>query len=233
MKVGFSSSSTRGVGLAVVEIASPTIFDHETEMAEPFTLRAFLSDTDELLLQPTHVEALLVALTAAERPRSFRVLFWLLVQTLQSRAELQAAIMEEWFPSEADLAQLLEDVGGSGTPAVLAMAGIKGQVERLWELSDDAGIAAHMKVGDPWEVVALAPMAALYAERQLDALVDAVARGRQWQNPAEILDPEGDIEVDLEALIGLAQARMVAQGGGGEALNLVTLRLLNHADRVN
>lgn len=204
-------------------------------MTEAFTLRAFVSDAagEDESIQPERLEALLSSLIRSEHPRSFRVLFWLLLRTLQSRAELQAAIMEEWFPSEADLAQLLEDVGGSGTPAVLAMVGIKGLLERLWQLSDDAGISAHMKVGDPWEIVALAPMAALYAERQLDALVDAVARGLQWQDPAEILDPEGDIEVDLEALIGLAQARMVAQGGGGEALNLVTLRLLNHADRVN
>ena len=141
-------------------------------------------------------------------------------------------MLEEWVPSEADLAQLLEDAGGSGTKAVLGLEGVSGQLGRLWELCDDAGLAERMKSTDPWNVASLAPMAAIVAEQQLDALIDAVVRGLEWTDPAEVLSPIGDTDFDLEALIGLAQGRLVHLGGGGEALHVVTLRLLSYADRL-
>ena len=202
-------------------------------MTSPFTLSAFISELEDLPLEPAQLEALFVALVIAERPRSIRVLFWLLCQTLQHRAELQAAIMEDWMPGEADLAQLLDDAGEEGARAVLAMVDIKGQLKRLWQISDDAGLHNLTNTTDPWRMASLAPMAALYAEQQLDVLVAAVARGRQWSDPADILNQDGETDIDIEALIGLAQARMVRENGGSEALNIVTLRLLSQVDRVN
>ena len=199
-----------------------------------FKLSRFISDTKNRAdsLEPEQLEALIAALCASERPRSFRALFWLMLKTLQSHAALHAAVLEEWIPSEADLAQLLEDAGGPGTKAVLGLEGVSGQLERLWRLVDDAGVAGRMKATNPWNVAALAPMAALVAEQQLDTLIDAVIQGCQWQDPAEVLIQVGDTDFDLEALIGLAHGRMVSQGGGGEALHVVTLRLLSYADRV-
>ena len=199
-----------------------------------FVLSRFISDSNHRAdsLKPEQLETLISALCSSERPRSFRALFWLMLKTLQSHGALHAAVLEAWIPSEADLAQLLEDAGGSGTKAVLELEGARGQLGRLWQLCDDASLPERMKSTDPWNVASLAPMAALVAEQQLDALIDAVVRGREWSDPNEVLSPSGDGDFDLEALIGLAQGRMVSEGGGGEALHVVTLRLLSYADRL-
>ena len=209
---------------------------YEPKMNTHFTLTAFVADSDSeeqaSPLDLEHLETLLTTLIAAERPRSFRVLFWLLLRTFRKKPELHAAIIEEWLPSEADLAQLLEDAGKDGARTALSLEGVRGELERLWQLCDDAGLASLVKTTDPWEAAALAPMAALYTEEQLDQLIAAAARGQQWRDPAEILSPDGEGELDLEALIGLAQSRMV-KAKGGEALNIVVLRLMSCADKVN
>ena len=202
------------------------------EMSHEFRLADFANASTELELEPQHLKHLFSALLRAENPRSLRVLFWLLLQTVAAKPELLAKLNEDWLPTEPDLAQLLEDAGKDGTWAVLSLDGLEGRLERLWQLSDDAGLGHLVQSSDPWEIIAIAPMAALYAERQLDELIAAVAQGRQWKDPGEILSPDGEQEFDLEALIGLAQARMV-KTKGGEALNLVVLRLMNHVDRVN
>lgn len=203
-------------------------------MTDSFTLtdRFGASVAIELELEPDHLLSLFRSLLMAENPRSIRVLFWLLLHVVQGDSELHGTLVEEWLPSEADLAQLLEDVGGLGTRVVLSFDVLRGRLERLWQLSDDAGLTHLTKSSDPWEMASAAPMAALYAERQLDELIASIAQGRQWKDPAEILSPDGDQEFDLEALIGLAQARMV-RTKGGEALSLVILRLMALADRVN
>ncbi len=201
-------------------------------MSHEFHLADFATAPTELELEPRHLEHLISALLRAENPRSLRVLFWLLLQTVAAKPELLAKLNEDWLPTEPDLAQLLEDAGKDGTWAVLSLEGLEGRLERLWQLSDDAGLANLTRSSDPWEMVSVAPMAALYAERQLDELIAAVAQGRQWKDPAEILNPDGEQEFDLEAMIGLAEARMV-RTEGGEALNLVVLCLMNYADRVN
>ena len=74
-------------------------------------------------------------------------------------------------------------------------------------------------------------MVALLAEQQLDQLIAAVARDTPWKDPADVIDPDGITDFDLESIIALAQARMIQTEGGGEALNLAMLRLLNWADR--
>ena len=201
-------------------------------MNTPFTLTDFVAAASSLELEPAQLEALFITLLRAENPRSLRLFFWLLLQTAQSNAELHAKLTEEWLPTEADLAQLLEDVGTGGTQVILSLEGLQERLERLWQLSDDAGLSRLVRSKDPWEIVAVAPMAALYAERQLDELVAAVAQGQQWKDPAEILSPDGEQEFDIDALIGLAQARMI-QTKGGESLNITMLRLLTYADRVN
>ncbi len=201
-------------------------------MTDVFSLADFAGAPVDLELEPDHLESLFRSLLRAENPRSLRILFWLLLHVVRDDRELHEALVEEWLPTEGDLAQLLEDIGRDGTQIVLSFDLLTGRLERLWQLSDDAGLTHLTKSSDPWEMVSVAPMAALYAERQLDELIAAVAQGRRWKDPAEILSPNGEQEFDLEALIGLAQARMV-RTEGGEALNLVVLRLMNHADRVN
>lgn len=198
-------------------------------MTDSFTFHDFAASPVDLKVEPAHLEALFRSLLIAENPRSVRVLFWLLLHVVQSDHELHEALAEEWLPSETDLAQLLEDVGGDGTRIVLSFEILRGRLERLWQLSEDAGVALLTKSSDPWEIASATPMAALYAERQLDELIAAVAQGQQWKDPAEILSPDDEQEFDLEVLLGLAQARMV-KTKGSEALNIVTLRLLNHAD---
>ncbi len=202
-------------------------------MTVDFKLSTLATDPELLLsLKSTDFEQLLELLTAAEHPESFRVLFWLVLRTLQTHPELHASVFEAWMPSEASLARLLEDVGKDGARIVLSLEGVRSELERVWQLCDEIGVPNLVPTTEPLEAVALAPMAALFTERQLDELIAAVARGRQWKDPAEILGAEGDQEFDLEALIGLAQARLV-KTKGGEALNLVVLRLLSIADQVN
>ena len=188
--------------------------------------------SSDVELESFHLETLLSAVLKAENPRSLSLLFWLLLHTVQNQPELEASLLEKWTPTETDLAQLLEDAGKDGTRVVLSFEALKGRLERLWQLSDDAGLAHLVKSSDPWKIASAAPMAALYAERQLDELIAAVSQNRQWQDPAEILSPDGEQDFDLEALIGLAQARMV-KTKHGEALNIVVLRLMQHADHVN
>ncbi len=197
-------------------------------------LTAFVTDSGsiEADIQARDLELLLETLIHSEHPRSYRVLFWLMLRTLQSHPELLADIVEAWMPSESDLAQLLEDAGLDGTQTVLTLRDFKSLAERLWELCDDIGAEHLPGLGDPWASVSLAPMAALYAERQLDELIATVSRGKQWKDPAEVLSPSGESEFDLEAILALAHARM-AKTSGSEALNIVILRLLNVADRVN
>lgn len=203
--------------------------------AYPFTLVSFTTEhTDNRApLDLDGLEALFHALTAAERPRSFRVFVWILLRTLKTNGELHASMLEEWLPSEADLAQLLEDAGADGAQTLLALEGTQGQLDRLWQLCDDSGLSNLAKANDPWNVVSLAPMAALYTERQLEELISAIAGGRQWKDPAEILNPDGDTEFDIDALLCLAQTRMATMRGSGEALNLTVVRLLRCADRIN
>ena len=93
-------------------------------------------------------------------------------------------------------------------------------------------MANLVSTSNAWEAIALAPMAALHTERQLDALIAAVARDRPWKDPAEVLHAEGEDEIDLEALLALAQARMV-QAGGGEVLSRVVLRLLECTEDIH
>ena len=203
-------------------------------MSEPFSLSAFVADPKNRR-RPTrqHLEAVLEALATSERPRSFRTLFWLLLRTLQKDSVLYASIAEHWMASETDVAQLLEDVGEKETRTVLSLDGVTGEYERLWRLSDDAGLSSLIKPLEPaqnrWMALALAPMAALVAERQLDELIAAVNRDRKWSDPAEVLSV-ADGEFDIEVLICLAQARIV-EGGWGEPLNVAMLRLLSFADR--
>ena len=54
---------------------------------ERFSLDTFVSDTKNRTedLGTEHIEKLFVALASAERPRSLRVLTWMLLRTLQSR----------------------------------------------------------------------------------------------------------------------------------------------------
>ncbi|KXJ04781.1 hypothetical protein AC249_AIPGENE116, partial [Exaiptasia diaphana] len=118
---------------------------------------------------------------------------------------LYASIAEHWMASEADVAQLLEDAGPEETKTVLSLDGVQDEFSRLWTLSDDAGLSNLVKTSapSPWQLLALAPMAALVAERQLDELVAAIERDRKWVDPSEILMGE----FDVEALICIAQAR--------------------------
>ncbi len=202
-------------------------------MTADFTLSAIVDDLDpQLELKTADLEKLLEALCAAEHPGSFRVLFWLLLRTFQKDPDLHAAIVESWIPSEASLARLLEDAGKGGTRIVLSLEGVRGELKRIWQLCDDIGLANLVASNEPLAVVALAPMAALHTERQLDELIAAVSRGLQWKDPGEILSPDGDQEFDVEALVALAQTRLV-RTGGGEALNIVVLRLMNVAESVN
>lgn len=205
-------------------------------MTEPFTLSAFVADPENRLgkIERRHLEAIFEEIAAAERPRSLRTFFWLVLRTLRSRPELYASIIEHWLPSEADLAQLLEDVGESATKTVLSLDGVLDEHQRLWKLSDEVGLSNLVKSSEPaespWKTLSLAPQAALFTERQLDELIAAVSRGRKWREPGEVLSGE-DGEFDIEGLICLAQARMV-EGGWGEALNVAMLRLLAYADGV-
>ena len=204
------------------------------EMNTEPSLTAFVTDPQTPLekLEPANLSTLLELLTIAEHPDSYRVLFWLLLRTLHNHPELHAAVVEEWKPNEASLARLLEDVGKHGAQIVLSLEGVKSELERIWQLCDDIGVSNLEPTSEPLEVVALAPMAALFTERQLDELVAAVAQGRQWKDPAEVLSPSGETEFDLEAILALAQSRMV-KAEGGEALNIVVLRLLSMADKVD
>ena len=198
-------------------------------MSEPFSLSAFVDDPqNHRTPKREHLEALLDALATSERPRSIRTLFWFLLRTLRMHPTLYASIAEHWMASEADVAQLLEDAGPEETKTVLSLDGVQDEFSRLWTLSDDAGLSNLVKTSapSPWQLLALAPMAALVAERQLDELVAAIERDRKWVDPSEILMGE----FDVDALICIAQARLV-EGGWGPSLDQTMSRLMSYADR--
>ncbi len=200
-------------------------------MSEPFSLSAFVDDPqNHRTPKLEHLEALLDALATSERPRSIRTLFWFLLRTLRMYPALYAAISEHWRASEADVAQLLEDAGPEETETVLSLDGVSVEYSRLWALSDDAGLSNLVKASSPssWQLLSLAPMAALVAERQLDELLAAVERERQWMDPSEIL--VGEVEFDVDVLLCIGQARLI-EGGWGPSLDQTIFRLLSYAER--
>ena len=182
-----------------------------------------------------NLEGLLDALVRAERLESLHVCFWHLTRCLKRSPELEDALLQVWKPTEENLAQLLEDAGREGSPVVLSLIAdepsSKRYLQRLLEIADGLVDIMPGSSKDPWEQLSKLPMVALIAEQQLDQLVRAVNRGVQWKDPKEILDPDDLVDIDVESIIALAQAQMVATGGSGEALNLTLLRLLNWADQ--
>ncbi len=206
-------------------------------MTQDTALTTFLDDPENLIEKLTlgHLDRVLEALAQAERPESLRVFIWHLLRIVKLEIDLEARLFQAWKPNEETLAQLLEDVGGDGAPIVLALVqdqpNAKKLLDRLLTRSDELEDVAHVTSADPWERISKLPMVALLAEQQLDQLITAVARGKPWKDPAEILDPDGTTDIDLESVIALAQARLVKTKGAGEALNLVMLRLLNWTGR--
>ncbi len=211
-------------------------------MTQDPTLTTFLEDLDERHVEKTQfhkLDQLLEVLARSESPDSLRLFFWFIWKALHQHPELEEALLHEWRPKQQTLAQLLEDAGITEVPTVLSLAsksdGSKKHLIRLFALADELGNIGYL--GDKNNLIERAarmPMVVFLAEQQLDQLIEAVAQGRQWKDPAEILDPDGTHEIDIESLesiIALAQGRIVKTGGSGEALNLVMLRLLNWADQ--
>ena len=223
------------MGLARLAPASPAFF-LLIPMTQETTLIGFVEDPTSCIekLEREHLDRILQALAQAEHPESLRAFIWHLLRIVKVEPILETDHFQAWKPTEEMLAQLLEDVGKDGAPVVLALAQdqptTKKLLDRLFRLCDELGTVEHVTPTDPWERVSRVPMVALLAEQQLDELIEAVAQGRQWKDPADILDPEGHHEIDLESIIALAQARMVKTNGSGEALNLVMFRLLSWAD---
>lgn len=205
-------------------------------MTQDTKLTTFLEDPENRLrnLSLAHLDRVLEKLAEAERPESFQIFIRDIVHIVRVEPHLGVDIFQAWKPTEETLAQLLEDVGRDGAPIVLALADEDPEsrklLDRLFKLSDELGVVAYVTPTDPWERIARTPMIALLAEQQLDRLVEAVKEERQWKDPSEVLDPEGHQDLDLESIITLAQARMNKPNGPVDALNIVTIRLLNWID---
>ena len=216
----------------------PDFFPSPRLMTQDTKLTTFLEDPENRIrnLRLAHLDRVLKKLAEAERPESFQIFIRDLLNIVPIEPNLGTDIFQAWKPTEGTMAQLLEDVGRDGVPVVLAMADEDPEsrriLDRLFKLSDELGGVPYVTPTDPWERISRIPMIALLAEQQLDQLVEAVKEERQWKNPAEILDPDGNDDLDLESIITLAQARMNKPNGSIDALNIVTIRLLNWVDKM-
>lgn len=88
--------------------------------------------------------------------------------------------------------------------------GVAGHVERLRAMAREAGVGAER--GD-WSQVAF------YSHQDLDRLLAA----EDWQDPAEVLDPQGEVGVSYRELVCVAEAR--ARGSRDPRLGKVHGRL--------
>ena len=197
------------------------------------TIQDIVDDPEHRIedLRVTHLEELLGALVHAERPESIRVFIWHMLRLARRDPDFEVELLRAWKTTEERIAQLLEDAGGDGAPIVFKLIAdepsSRKQAARLFKLAEDLNDTVDFRSQSPRDRLSRLPMVAFWAERQLDQLISAVAKGIQWKDPADVLDPERILDMDLEFIIALAQARMIRTDGSGEALNLVMLRLLN------
>lgn len=194
----------------------------EEDLVELMQKRFFSDDESPT---PGSLCLLLDSLSAGDHGGELHALIWMVLRMFQRQPILHAAVVQQWSPNEEDLAELLSHGGKEQARSIVAMIGPESLFDRLWRLCDDAEIPFQFHTADPWQIAAVAPLAALKAEGQLDQLIQAIIQRRQWRDPSIILGSD----FEIEALIALGKSR-IAQKKGGEALSITMVRLLRFAN---